>query len=212
MIEQFTREHCADIVLKLAALPRERIEAILLRRGIADDSVAEVKEALRGVDFVLDAKEAVAYSFREPYGIGRFGDGQFPLFYSALEEETCIAEISYRYARQFEEQRSGAFPYDRYYHLITCNFAGMTLALVGEEEKYPALVSPTETGYPFCQQLAKAARDEGIDALYTRSARASDGTCTPVFTQSTLSNEKTEGRFRFYAEDGATLHEKLPQQ
>ena len=211
MIEQFTREHRADTVLKLAALPRQRIEAILLRRGIADDSVAEVKEALGEVDFVLDAQEAVAYSFREPYRIGRFSDGQFAVFYSALEEETCIAEISYRYAAQFEEQRSGAFPYDRYYHLITCNFAGMTLTLVGEEEKYQALVSPTEAGYRFCQQLAKAARDEGIDALYTRSARASNGTCTPIFTQSTLSNAKTEGRFRFYAKDGATLHDRLPQ-
>jgi len=211
VIEQLTREHRADAVLKLAALPRERVEAILLRRGIADDIVAEVKEVLAEVDCVLDAEEAVAYSFREPYRIGRFSDGQFPVFYSALEEETCIAEISYRYARQFEEQRSGAFPYDRYYHLITCNFAGMTLVLVGEEERHPALVSPTEAGYPFCQQLAKAAREEGIDALYTRSAREPNGTCTPIFTQSTLSNAKTESRFRFYAKDGATLHERLPQ-
>ena len=46
MIEQLTREHRADAVLKLAALPRERVEAILLRRGIADDIVAEVKEVL----------------------------------------------------------------------------------------------------------------------------------------------------------------------
>jgi RES domain len=210
VIEQFARKRRADAVLRLAALPKEPIEAILLRRGITDDSVAEVKEVLAELNFVLDAQEAVAYSFREPYRIGRFSDGQFPVFYSALEEKTCIAEISYRYAPQFEEQLSGAFPYDRYYHLITCNFAGMALTLVGEEEKHPALVSPTEVGYPFCQQLAKAAREEGIDAFYTRSAREPNGTCVPIFTQSTLSNAKTECRFRFYAKDGAALHERLP--
>jgi RES domain len=119
VIERFERNERADPVLKLAALPRESIEAILLRRGISAESVLEVRTALTAVDIVLDANDAVAYSFREPYRVGRFGDGHIGVFYSALEEETCVTEISYRHGRQLAEQRSGEFPHDRYYHLIT---------------------------------------------------------------------------------------------
>jgi RES domain len=129
-------------VLRLASLPRERIEAILLKRGISVDSIPEVKAALRVVNVPLNAEEAVSYSFREPYGVGRFGDGTFGVFYSARAEPTCIAEISYHHERQLAEQRSGTFPHDRYYDLISCDFAGDTVMLVGAEAKYPDLISP----------------------------------------------------------------------
>jgi RES domain len=93
-----------------------------------------VKEALTALSIPLDAQDAVSYSFREPYSIGRFGDGSFGVFHSALEQPTCIAEISYHHARQLAEQQSGTFAHDRYYHLISCDFAGMTTILLGAEE------------------------------------------------------------------------------
>lgn len=209
MIKRFERNERADPVLKLAALPRESIEAILLRRGISAESVLEVRTALTAVDIVLDANDAVAYSFREPYRVGRFGDGHIGVFYSALEEETCVTEISYRHGRQLAEQRSGEFPHDRYYHLITCNFSGVALVLLGEEVSHPELISATENGYPFCQRLANEAAADGIDALYTRSARAENGTCVPVFSQPALHHPTTVSRFRFYAENGLSAHERL---
>jgi hypothetical protein len=211
VIEKFARSQRADAVLKLAALPHERIEAILLKRGVSGDSVAEVKGALTALDIVLDAEDAVAYSFREPYRVGRFGDGRIGVFYSALEVPTCIAEISYRFQQQFNEQRLGAFRHDRYYHLITCNFAGITLNLVGEEASHPELISPTEAGYPLCQRLARAAVQDGIDALYTRSARELTGTCVPVFAQTSLSGPRVLSRFRFFSDDIQTEYEELPR-
>jgi hypothetical protein len=70
-------------VLKLASLPREPIEAVLLKRGYSPESIPEVKAALGVANVPLNAEEAVSYSFRKPYGVGRFGDGTFGVFYSA---------------------------------------------------------------------------------------------------------------------------------
>jgi hypothetical protein len=197
-------------VLRLASLPRERIEAILLKRGISVDSIPEVKAALRVANVPLNAEEAVSYSFREPYGVGRFGDGTFGVFYSARAEPTCIAEISYHHERQLAEQRSGTFPHDRYYDLISCDFAGDTVMLVGAEAKYRDLISLTEAGYPFCQRLAKAAIGQRVDALYTRSARDEHGTCVPIFNPTSITNAQSLARFRFFAERGQSRHERLP--
>ena len=181
---------------------------MLLRRGISVESIEEVKKALGTHDFVMGAADAVRFPFREPRS-GRFSDPYPPVFYSALEETTCIAEISHHHARQLAEQISGAFPYDRYYDLIQVVFSGVALLLVGEEQNYPDLVTKTEAGYPFCRSLAKEAAAKGMDALYTRSARALNGTCVPVFSETTLHNPATAGRFRFYADQGQSRHEKL---
>jgi hypothetical protein len=197
-------------VLKLASLPRERIEAVLLKRGISRESIPEVKATLGVANVPLNAEEAVSYSFREPYVVARFGDGTFGVFYSARAEPTCIAEISYHHGRQLAEQRSGTFPHARYYDLISCDFAGDTLTLLGAEAKYRDLISPTEAGYPFCQRLAKAAIDQRIDGFYTRSARDKSGTCVPIFTRGSITNAHSMARFRFFAEMGQSRHERLP--
>jgi hypothetical protein len=197
-------------VLKLASLPREQIEAVLLKRGISAESIPEVKAALGVANVALNAEEAVSYSFREPYGVGRFGDGTFGVFYSAHAETTCIEEIRYRHQRQLAEQRSGTFPHDRYYDLISCDFAGNTLTLLGAEAKYADLVSPTEAGYPFCRRLAKAAVAQRVDAFYTRSARDAYGTCVPIFNRTSITNPQSLARFRFFAEMGQSRHERLP--
>jgi hypothetical protein len=194
-------------VLKLAALPRERIEAVLLKRGISPESIAEVRDALGEANVPLNAQEAVSYSFREPYHVARFGDGSFGVFYSAREEPTCVAEISYHHRRQLAEQLSGTFAHDRYYDLISCEFAGDVVTLVGAEANYPDLVSPTEAGYPFCQQLAKAAVGQGVDAFDTRSARDPNGTCVPIFNSKSITNAQSLARFRFFAEMGQSRHE-----
>ena len=193
--------------MRLASLPREGIEAVLLRRNISPEAIPEVRDALSVANVPLNAEEAVSYSFR--YGVGRFGDGTFGVFHSARAEPTCIAEISYHHGRQLAEQRSGTFPHDRYYNLISCDYAGDTMTLRGAEVKYPDLVSPTEAGYPFCQRIAKAAIAQGIDAFYTPSARHRNGTCVPIFYRKNITNEQSLARFRFFAEMGQSRHERL---
>jgi hypothetical protein len=210
LIEEFPRAQSTVPVLKLASLPRERIEAILLKRGISPESIPDVKAALGVVNVPLNAQEAVSYSFREPYVVARFGDGTFGVFYSARAEQTCIAEIRYHHQRQLAEQRSGTFPHDRYHDLVSCDFAGDTATLLGAEAKYPDLISLTKAGYPFCQRLAKEAIGQGVDAFYTRSARDQHGTCVPIFNRRSITNAQSMARFRFFAEAGQSRHERLP--
>ena len=209
MIEKFGRDQRKQDVLRLAALPR--IDALLLQRGIAFESIEDIKAALAALNIVMDAEDAVHAPFRTPQ-LGRFSDKHQPAFYSALEESTCVAEISHHHARQLTEQTSGAFPYERYYDLIRVEFSGLALLLLGEEGNHPELVSATDAGYPFCQNLAREAVADGMDALITRSARAADGTCIPVFSELTLRNAAAESRFRFYADQGQSRHEKLAPQ
>jgi hypothetical protein len=168
-----------------------------------------VKEALSAANVPLNAEEAVSYSFREPYDVGRFGDGTFGVCYSARAETTCIAEISYHHERQLAEQRSGEFPHDRYYNIISFDYAGDTLTLLGSDAKYPDLISPTETGYPFCQRLAKEAIGQGVEAFYTRSARDEHGTCVPIFKRRSITNEQPSARFRFFADSGQSRNERV---
>jgi hypothetical protein len=209
LIDEFARENRADSVLKLASLPREMVDAIFLKRGIDPASIAEAKEVIAGVAIPLTPAEALAYSFHEPFRQGRFGDGSYGVYYSALEEDTCIEEIRHHYQREFEQQRTGRFPHPRYYHLLTCDFAGVALVLTGHEDQYSDLVSPTDAGYPFCQNLASMARQDGVDALYSRSARAPAGTCVPVFTEASVTNPRSVSRLRFFAQNGQTEYEKL---
>jgi hypothetical protein len=204
MIEAFARERRAHKVLKLASLPNEHIDAILRKRGIDPVSVPAVKEALAGVQIALTPADAVAYPFSHPTP-GRFGDGQVGVFYSALDAATCVEEVAH-HCIVFQRLPSA---HARYYHLLDCNFTGEVLILVGHEDAYPDLVSATNSGYPFCQTLARTARQAGIDALHTRSARLEAGTCVPVFTQASVTSPRTTDRFRFFSDNGQTKHEKL---
>jgi hypothetical protein len=204
VINQFARENRADTVFKLASLPRELIDSILVKRGIDRDSLSEVKEVMANVDIPLTPEEALAYSFRKPFRKARFGDGSYGIYYSALEDGTCVEEIRHHYQLEFEQ-----FPHPRYFHLLTCDFAGLALVLIGHEGRYPNLISSSDAGYPFCQELAGEARRGGVDALYTRSAREPTGTCVPVFTEKTLSNPLAVSRYRFFEQDGKAECEKL---
>jgi hypothetical protein len=184
------QEERRDTVLKLASLPGARIESILLSRGLDPGSIADAKEALARVGTPITAGEAVDYSFQPrgapaTFGRGRFGDGTAPVFYAALEKETCQAEVKHH-----AEKEAAADLLPRFYHLLACEFDGHVAVLIGKEAEHPELISSTEDGYPFCQALARQAREAGIRAFYTRSARHPAGTCTPVFGRPNLTNER----------------------
>ena len=80
--------------------------------------------------------------------------------------------------------------------------------VAGHEETYPDLVSPTDAGYPFCQRLAAAARDNGKDALYASSARCS-GICVPIFSEPTISKASIRATVRFSFDGTIVRHEVL---
>lgn len=190
MLNECERISRDNIVLKLASLPKSSIEEFLLERGLDPTSIADAKAALALVGAPVTPEGVVAYSFSKhgsppTFRTGRFGDGSHPVFYSALEMETCEAEVRHR----LKDAKSAA-PFDRYFQLIACSFSGVTVDLCGKEKDCPELVSKTEAGYPFCQALAVQARNSGIDGLHTPSARNTGGICTPIFSRSALANPR----------------------
>jgi hypothetical protein len=191
LIEEFARRHQIETLLKLASFPKSSVEQLLLRRGVDPDAVDEVRTALAAIGTPISPEDAVNYSFQRQgsppkYRVGRFGNGAWPVFYSALEERTCEEEVRHRIG-----PAAGMVPFTRYYQFMACDFRGDILDLCGQEGRYPDLVSTTDGGYPFCQVLAQGAIGERVDALLTPSARnRPDGTCTPVFARGSLTNPR----------------------
>jgi hypothetical protein len=190
LLEEYERSHEDEVVLKLAAFPKSSIEATLLGRGLDPNSIEDAKAILALVGAPFTPDDAVAYSFTQhglppTFGRGRFGDGSHPVYYSALEMETCEEEVRHRL-----RDAKAAVPFDMYFHFIACDFSGAVLNLCGNEGAHPELVSKSEDGYPFCQALAVTARNEAIDALHTPSARKAGGICTPVLSRPTLANPR----------------------
>jgi hypothetical protein len=205
----------ADTVFRLASLPKASVEAVLITRGIDPSNISATVEAIAGVGIPLNAEEAVNFSFGAqpdppPYPIGRFGDGTYPVFYSALEAITSLEEVRYHRREEFAALQSGAVPFARYFTVIKCEFGGVSLILRGREGNYPDLVSPTEAGYPFCQAVARWAQGLGAQALHTTSARQPEGTCVPVFKRECLSNAEGRERYRIFVNEGNLTYEELP--
>jgi hypothetical protein len=209
LLAECPRENRTEIVLKLASLPKASIDTVLLRRGIDPASIADAKAVLALAGTPITAKEAVEYAFAghgSPpiYGRGRFGDGSAPVYYAALAEETCQAEVRHRI-----KDAIAAAPFPRFYNLLACDFAGTVVILNGREVDHPELISPTEDGYPFCQALAKDARDADVHAFHAPSARHPDGTCSPVFARRNLTNERSIARAVFVLDNGGLKYERL---
>jgi hypothetical protein len=190
LLEEYDRGQKDEVVLKLASFPKSSIEETLLNRGVDPSSIADAKAILALVSAPFTPNDAVAYSFTQrdtppTFGKGRFGGGSYPVYYSALEAETCEQEVRHRL-----RDAKAAVPYDRYYQFIACDFSGVVLDLCGHEREHPELVSKTEGGYAFCQSLAVAAIKEAIHAFHTPSARNAGGICTPVFARPALTNPR----------------------
>jgi hypothetical protein len=213
LIDEYERASRSEPVHKLASLPPGTINTILIGRGISVESVEEVGPLLATVGSPFTAEEVVAYSFErhdDRFGVGRFGDGSdYPVYYSAIEEETCIAEIRHRARKSFEAMQSGELPYARYYQFVSSVFDGLTLILCGHEGAHPELVSADESGYPFCQSLARQALTQKISAFHAPSARRDGGVCVPVFIQQALSNHRPGYFVMFAARNGQIEHKKI---
>lgn len=190
MLDEFERESRNEVVLKLASLPKSTIEEILLKRGLDPGSIEDAKETLAFVGFTTTPQDAIAYSFTKhgsppAFGKGRFGDGSFPICYTALERETCEEEV-----RHHLQEAIAAVRFTRFYQLIACDLSGVVLDLCRREHDHPELVSKTESGYPFCQALAQTAKGSGVEAFHAPSARRNGGICTPVFSHPALANAR----------------------
>ena len=200
-------------VLRLAAIPSQRLETILLERRIKLESLEEILELLSPGDLVTSPEDVLDHAFRPrsthgihdtPFPRSRFSDGTLGIYYSATEERTCKDEIA------FHLNSSGPEGFPRYYSLIISRYEGETVDLRGADKDHPELVSKDDSGYSHCQNLAKSAVEQGHDGFLTPSARAKGGTCVPVFRRSSLSQPDISATYRATTSDSqVTFQETL---
>ncbi len=112
-------------------------------------------------------------------GETRFSNGTLPVYYTAMDDLTAIAEVSH-----WLPKVPGA---PVYYRLINVEFEGLHKDLRGIAPAPACLIGECANGaYAECQAIAAAAVDEGLDALLTHSARRVGGACLPVLAKRSI--------------------------
>ena len=213
MLDECPKTNESKTVLRLASVlaDSETILIRLINRGSnpADvfESIPFIKEKIslsleETIDDMFRAHHDTTPRFRE----GRFGDGSIPVYYSAIEEDTCREEVSFHLQKQAGDLVDDLDP--RYFRLIKCNYDGATLDLRGKERQHPELTSRTNAGYPYCQALGLEAVELGIDGFLAPSARRQGGTCVPVFSRAALSEPRVGYSCRATVQSGSVVFEE----
>ena len=182
----------AFMIYRLAALEQDPIDRILAR-GISASDVTGIVAALRRVGVPVDADALIQSKFKAsphypsryptPFPPGRYSDGSFPVFYSALNERTALAEMTHTVATSGEYSERTF-----YFRVFTCQYAGTTRDFTTTSPSIPEMIADKVVGWPFCQAIGATARKDGVDGLVVPSARnrEADGICTPVLSQASL--------------------------
>ena len=123
---------------------------------------------------------------------GRFSDGAFPVFYSALNKTTAKAEVRYQHKKRFMSDSKSRREVNRM--LFSCTFSGSVKDL--QSVICPKLTQDEDVddGYQFCQQLGREAKREGLYGLLAPSARSKGGTNLPVFLRRAISHPQPQYR------------------
>jgi hypothetical protein len=125
----------------------------------------------------------IKYAFlpTRKFSITRYGDGTWPVFYTAVEVQTAIAETAFHARKEWMRVKSTATTRRAkkiLYHLNIASTNGDRPAVV------PQLLHPVD--YTYCHDVARAARAVGLDFLDVPSVRYRGGECRPVFERSCI--------------------------
>ncbi len=187
MLDTLASEDLNLDLFRLAA-SRKTLD-FLEEQGIIDEGGMEMLSFLRERG-LLEAPDDLCYApfrkkpwlDRERNSRTRFSDGSHAVFYSALEVKTAEAELCHWVPKVFGNPTK---PRTRYYACFSCEFRGVVKDLRPLHSGYPDL---TAEDYSFCNTLGAEAIELGLNALLCPSARKSDGTCVPVFSENSISN------------------------
>ena len=168
---------------------RKSISDFLQEQGMNGGNVDEMTKFLmsrntsdsRG-DLIDSAFRPKSKLLKAPFQ-SRFSDGTFPVFYAALELETANVEVAYWFRKTIGNPKK---PRTGYYLRFSCDFNGTAKDLRPKKNEWTNLTNPHD--YSFCNKLGAEALEIGIDGFLTPSARKTNGTNTPVFSKTSLSN------------------------
>lgn len=153
------------------------------------EEVREMLDLLRERGVLGSSEQYLDAPFRVrpngEYPAGRFSDGSYPVFYSALEVATAEAEAIDAQVR-FAIGRSTRLAH---FVRVSCQFAGQVKDLRPHLPAMPFLIAPQNAE---CHGIGAEAFREGLGGLLTPSAQRQEGTCLPVFQRSALSEPREE--------------------
>ena len=203
MLEALPKSNLSREVRRFANLTHLALFAT--REGLTIDEVTDVIAFDRDdvtrelMDGPFERKPALGNKFGKP---SRFSDGQWPVFYAAIERDTAAKESTYHYGRK----AAGDVLARRavHYSVLRCVYAGETINLVPQLATWPDLTSDE---YTFCHRLGKEAHDMGLGGFLAPSARNAGGTTVPAFARSTLSDPVIEATAQLSYDTGSAIVE-----
>jgi hypothetical protein len=176
----------------------------------------DLENFLKGyISEVIDRDELL-YRLRNAQS-GRFSDGRYPVFYSALEEETALAEVAFHFLKdcKYEQNTTPNF-IDK---VVDKRVVRLDLDVIGVRDFRPfasETTGLTAESYDYCQALGSLVHDHGIPMILEPSARAIGGTTAAIFKQSALpgQNAKTLRYYHFHysKESGLNIKKSDYQQ
>lgn len=180
---------------------------------LLDDLVTEPKErdGLKGLYYLDEISPAMSPTERtlrrsdqkiiqdeisrkfkpENWYASRYSDGSWGVLYSAEEESTALHECLF-HKRKFywEELKYRSLQIDLRIAILEVRAHRCIDFTLDTNLDHHRMVSKDESGYPYCQNLAKNCRERGAQTLRTPSARNQDGVCIPIFDQRVIHLDK----------------------
>lgn len=136
--------------------------------------------------------QAIDYVFKQSSWLPtRYGTGQFPVWYAAVDLITSFYETLYHWQTTFLikpnfKMLPRTIKVIRSVYTVKCQAA--LIDLRNKTTEYPELIDPNSTSYRMTQKLGVRMHKEGYPGLLTRSARKSDGENVVVFKDNILTN------------------------
>jgi hypothetical protein len=208
MLESLPRENVVQAVHRFANL--SHVSQLAVRKGLALDEVREVI-AFNREDVT---KELMDAPFQRKPRLGnkfgpdsRFSDGNWPVFYAAIGQETAEKESTHHYGRKAAGDAAARRPV--HYSILRCGFSGEIVDLQPKLPDWPCLISDD---YKLCHILGREAYDMGLAGMFSPSARAGHvaGTTVPAFIRAALSSPVIEATARLTFDAGTTRVEIKP--
>lgn len=191
MLEGLPRANVTQDVHRFANLAH--VPQFAEKKGLSLDAVADVIQFIRE-DVTKELMEGPFERkpfFQNKFGArSRFSDGEWPVFYGAIDQKTAEEESKHHYARKAAGDAEAKRPV--HYSIVRCKFSGAIVDLQPKLQlpEWQELISEN---YTFCNALGREAHEDGgIGAFLSPSARHPGGTTIPAFIQSTLSDPVIE--------------------
>jgi hypothetical protein len=116
-----------------------------------------------------------SFAYAKPREPNRFNGADRGAWYSAIEVETCLLEVTFHMTEFLEA--AGDFNAVVEYAEMFASFAGEFVDLRGLNPPPQCLHPNKEIGYPAGNALADAVRSKGLNGIIYPSVRHPGGTC-----------------------------------